>query len=181
MKLEEENEEASLDGSSVITRGRKSSRGSSRSLESLNSQASLEDDDTEMDKSKSPEQAENIEESSKGKANGNILYNYIKAGAPNLLYMFFLFIMFLLTQFLASAADFWVSFWTSQEELRAFYMRGNESDVVAASTSMLTFVNTTNVEMPIPDERLDGLLSTEMCMYVHGGLVISLFFVAIFR
>ena len=180
MKLMEENEEASLDGSSIMGRGRKNSRSSSRSMESINSQMSVDDDKDEKEKSNSPEQAENVEESSKGKANGNVLYNYIKAGAPNILYMFFLFLLFVLTQFLASAADFWVSFWTSQEELRAFYLRGNGSDVTA-STIELVSMNATETELPIHDERLDSLLSTEMCMYIHGALVISLFFVAIFR
>lgn len=51
-----------------------------------------------------------IEDSSKGKVKGSLALNYFKAGG-NWLTLSILLFSFVLVQFLASAADYWVSIW----------------------------------------------------------------------
>lgn len=51
-----------------------------------------------------------MEASSKGKVKGSITANYFKAGA-NWFWLFILVLLFIVAQFLASAADYWVSIW----------------------------------------------------------------------
>lgn len=64
------------------------------------------DDDEDGNKTEGVE----MEASSKGKVKGSIAGNYFKAGAHWSI-LFVLAISFLIVQFLASAADYWVSIW----------------------------------------------------------------------
>lgn len=57
-----------------------------------------------------PEKGVGMEASSKGKVNGSIAVNYFKSGA-NWFYLFVVAFAFLVTQLLASAADYWVAIW----------------------------------------------------------------------
>ena len=51
-----------------------------------------------------------MEESSKGKVKGSVTANYFRAGA-NWFGISLLLIFFIISQILASAADYWVSVW----------------------------------------------------------------------
>jgi len=111
-------------------------------------------DDDEIE----PEVHKNVEESSKGKIKGNLAMHYLKAGGsiPKII---FVFILFLATQAIASTFDYYVGFWTDQEELRSFYK------------------NSTTVT----DEELSYLLDSNLLIYIGGILIIALFLKAIIR
>lgn len=89
-----------------------SSRSSNKSLRSMStssSKASLRSLGDE-NKQEEKEQGIGMEESSKGKVKGSISANYFRAGA-NWFGLFVLLVFFIISQILASAADYWVSVW----------------------------------------------------------------------
>ncbi|XP_058822716.1 ATP-binding cassette sub-family C member 4-like [Topomyia yanbarensis] len=174
-------EEETGDGeSSVMTLDkRRGSRSSSKSFaSSFHSLNDLSEDDQadaknkDEEKSKSPNVNENMEMSSKGTVQGSVLMNYIRCGA-NPVILFGLLLLFLATQVVASGADLWVAFWTSQEEQRIF-QRDNE-------TSTIDRTNSSTSDDLLPPAGGAPLLSTEICMAVHGALVTSVFLIAIIR
>ena len=102
----------------------------------------------------------NLEQTSRNKVQGSLLMQYLKSGASpcNLL---ILFVLFVVTQMLVSSFDWFVSFWTRQEEMRTVLGK-----------------NLTSVE----EEMIaDEPLATETCLYIHGGLVLSLFVIGLIR
>ncbi|KAL9698307.1 hypothetical protein quinque_001748 [Culex quinquefasciatus] len=182
-KLEEETGDGE---SSIVTSGKRSrrdSRASSRSIASSSQSLddfddeTLEGDKSEKEKSKSPEDNQNIEMSSKGTVQGSVLLNYVRCGA-NPFIVFGLLLLFIATQIAASGADFWVAYWTSQEEQRIF-LRQNGTDAVASIRANSSGV----LEATVPEGDFveEPLLSTELCMAVHGALVVSVFLIAISR
>lgn len=74
-------------------------------MSSLNSDGSYHGDNDEEEV-----KGVEMEASSKGKVKGSLAGNYFKAGA-NWFWLFILGIAFVLTQVLASGADYWVSVW----------------------------------------------------------------------
>lgn len=85
---------------------RRSSNKSLRSLSTSSSKASLQDENKEDEN----EQGIGLEESSKGKVKGSVTASYFRAGA-NWFGLFILLLFFVISQILASAADYWVSVW----------------------------------------------------------------------
>lgn len=76
---------------------------------SLRSQKSVKDNDNrEEDEEK--EEMHALEESSRGKIKGPLLFNYLNSAEKPML-LFLALSLFLLTQILASTADFWVGNW----------------------------------------------------------------------
>lgn len=108
-----------------------------------------------------PEPQAEMEASSKGKVKENLLLSYLHAGA-HWSVIGVLFIMFVVTQILASGADKWVSYWTRQEELRLLQRKANGTD-------------------PLIEGDDGPLLSTETCIYIHGGLMLALAVFALTR
>lgn len=106
-ELEEEIEPQ--DGTKV--RSRTHSRSSTRSVSS-SSLHSVGGDDEPNDEimTKSIENIQQMETSSKGKVKGSLFGNYFRSGG-NLIALILVGILFLLAQVLASSADYWVSFW----------------------------------------------------------------------
>lgn len=138
-----------------------------RSL-SRTSSTSSEDDDAKSVKSVEAEEHEkqtNVEEMSKGRVKGNVTMAYLKAGGNNFK-LFFAGFLFALTQTIASVSDYWVGFWTSQEEKRAT-LRNSTLDVNKA--------NDTLVEVD------ENILPSDTLVYVGGFLIVSLFVFAIIR
>ncbi len=88
-------------------RSRTNSRSSVRSSKSLVSQRSV---DESKEKGKSVEVLQQMEASSKGQVKGSVSGTYLTSGA-NFFVLAIIFILFGLTQVLASGADYWVSFW----------------------------------------------------------------------
>lgn len=147
---------------------RTDSRMSIKSSKSISESDSKSIDESKAD-GKSVEALQQMEGSSKGQVKGSVSGTYFTSGA-NFLVLAVVLILFALTQALASGADYWVSFWTSQEELRTFY--SNISDPEAESS----FNETEQVDL-----NANGLLTTETLIYIHGGLMAALFTIALCR
>lgn len=106
----------------------------------------------------------NLEQSSKGSVEGSLFLRYLRSGG-NVWTVSFVIFLFVVTQTIASSFDWFVSFWTRQEELRAAQN--------ATTTTTIKEIN---------DIANDGpVLSTNACLYIHGGLILSLFIVGICR
>lgn len=87
-----------------------SRRSSTRSASSNSLNGSTDGSDIDDDEDGKKTEGVELEASSKGKVKGSIAGNYFKAGAHWSI-LFVLAISFLIVQFLASAADYWVSIW----------------------------------------------------------------------
>lgn len=107
-KVDEEN-----DGDSTFTatnRSRTNSRSSLKSSRSLSSDSENASADERNANGKSADPLQQMEASSKGQVKGSVSGTYFRSGA-NIFVLFIIFILFGLTQMLASGADYWVSFW----------------------------------------------------------------------
>ncbi|KAG4077286.1 hypothetical protein HA402_009915 [Bradysia odoriphaga] len=170
-----------LTSDDVITEGTDENSLTARSLSRTDSRSSIksskqslsEKDSQSADESKvhgkSVEALQQMEASSKGQVKGSVSGTYFTSGA-NFFVLAVVFILFGLTQVLASGADYWVSFWTSQEELRTYYSNASNSE---AESSF-------NETEPI-DSNASSLLTTETLIYIHGGLMAALFTIALCR
>ncbi|KAJ6642102.1 ATP-binding cassette subfamily C member 4 [Pseudolycoriella hygida] len=114
----------------------------------------------------SKEEVAKLEDVSKNKNQDSAFISYFRSGA-NVWSLTSLFMLFLLSQVLASGCDFWVAFWTAQEENRNF--QRNE----------LAFSDDRNISQT--DNSVTGVLTTYLCMFIHGVLVTALFIVALAR
>uniref|UniRef100_A0A182IVJ8 Uncharacterized protein n=1 Tax=Anopheles atroparvus TaxID=41427 RepID=A0A182IVJ8_ANOAO len=165
-KNEEEDTDGSISGTGGDKRSRRDSRASARSVGS--SMHDLTDEEQKLDERERAADApvqSNMEGTSRGKVQGSVLLSYIGSGA-NPIVMVGLLALFLATQLAASGADYWVAFWTSQEEQRIFQ-----------KAHQATTANAT--EEGTVEQR--PLLSTDLCMAIHGALVSSIFIIAICR
>ena len=166
MKIAEQTEEE-------IIKARSLSRSSSRSTTSLHS---VKDDTISTESEEEEEEHEkqtNEEEISKGKVKGNITINYLKAGG-NIFKIFFAVFLFTLTQAIASVSDYWVGFWTQQEEKRRY-----EHGALKASSDNSTLISTSNDTVTATAHS--NLLPSETLLYVGGFLIVALFVFAIIR
>lgn len=149
-----------------------------------------------LDKTKSVEQLQQLEQSSKGLVKGSVFGMYLKSGA-NVCVLLIIASLFLITQFLASGADYWVSYWTAQEELREY----NSAQSRTANLTLVddpivdTFsgnqdptLSTNETVNLLTNGRQDnflydlyGLISTQWCINIHGSLMAGLFVFALIR
>lgn len=151
-------------------RRRSLSRSSSNSATSVKSTDEKEDDQEDGAEEKEEEVQKNVEESSKGKIKGNVAMNYLKAGG-NIFKISFVFFLFLLTQAIASASDYFVGFWTHQEEMRRFYSSNlSFDDEISTLASDL-----------VKNESHERIFDSDVLVYFGGILVVALFFIAIIR
>lgn len=181
--LESMNEDSASEGRSrknslsSSNTSRKSSVGSLKDLDGLKSET-----ETLVKETDKPDIAKqmNLELTSRGTVKGSIFMNYLKSGG-NMFFIFVIFLLFAFTQALASVSDFFVSFWTRQEEQRIFESRiTNLTDSLAGNeTDLAEDINAATASMRSTEET--SLLSTEMCIYIQGTLVISIFVVGLIR
>lgn len=174
--------------------GRRSGRSSSRSLASSRHTLDGDNESDNEEERKVLEEAHRMEATSKGTVKGSVAGNYMKSSGSYVIPVIII-ILFILTQFSASFADFWVSFWTKQEELRSYYENHNftvdnvgpfsgDLDLVMPNeTFLVDQFNSTLNETTV--ERQTGpvayLLSTDFCMSIHGILIIAIFVIGITR
>ncbi|XP_070491925.1 probable multidrug resistance-associated protein lethal(2)03659 [Chironomus tepperi] len=151
-------------------RRRSLSRSSSNSSTSVKSDDKKEVEEESEVEEKEQEVQKNVEESSKGKIKGNVAMNYLKAGG-NTCKISFVFFLFLLTQAIASASDYFVGFWTHQEEMRRFY--SSNSTIEDENSTLSTALN--------ENEEHERIFDSDMLVYFGGILIVALFFIAIFR
>ncbi|KAK4880096.1 hypothetical protein RN001_008242 [Aquatica leii] len=137
----------------ISSRNRSSSMTSTRSESSIIESLLQEEDDENEVKVK-----EMQEESSKGKVKGSLFLNYLLAGG-NVIIVGIVLLLYVLTQMSASAVDYFVSYWVKVEELRTEYA--------------IVHNNTLAEEFPEP--------GMNTFLYIYGGLIIMLFFIALTR
>ncbi|CAO1401294.1 unnamed protein product [Diamesa serratosioi] len=157
-------------------------RGSiTKSVSSLNSE-SLEDCEEEKIEEKEQQKEINVELMSKGKVQGNVSMNYLRAGANSAVLLLSVF-LFLFTQVLASMSDYWVSFWIRTEEKRDLLSSLMFSEQNELNETLIQVANNNNNTIDaesIRDESF-GLFSSEWLIYIGGILVLCLFILAIIR
>ncbi|GAB0087984.1 multidrug resistance-associated protein 4 [Sergentomyia squamirostris] len=115
-----------------------------------------------------------LESSSKGTVKGSLFLNYLKAGG-NWVVLSIILLLFIITQFMASAFDYFVAFWTSQEELRKVYGIAGENQTLLMGNQTPKLVDN------YKETDVSSLFSSETCVYIAGGLVLSLFVVGLIR
>ncbi|PSN42283.1 Multidrug resistance-associated protein 4 [Blattella germanica] len=124
-------------------------------------------------KEEEPEEKEvvpvNVEASSKGTLQHSVYIEYLKSGA-NLFVVSIIALMFLAAQTAASATDWWMGYWTRQEELRVYY-----EDILSLGTS------TSNETWQEAKEGLATLESKDTYLYIYAGIVTALFSITITR
>lgn len=98
-----------------------------------------------------------IEETSAGKVEGSLLWNYLSSAQRPIL-LVFLCAAFVCAQILASSADIWVSYWTRKEENRKQNSTLNDDDGIHSSE-----------------------WSTNTYIYIYIGLITLLFVIAFTR
>lgn len=114
----------------------------------------------------------NVEASSKGKLKQSIYIEYFRSGA-NLCVVFVIGILFLLAQTAASVTDWWMAYWTTQEEVRTFYEGQNWSEIWK--------VDNNSALGDAGHFRLEQMLSTHTYLYIYTCIVTTLFVVTIIR
>lgn len=126
-----------------------------------------------------PDQAMQMESSSKGKVKGSNALNYFNAAA-HWSVLASLAILFILTQLFASGADYWVSYFTKQEESRLFYSKQDGASLKMFDENNVTIskLNETSSQDQASDAQW---LSTDMCLYIHGGFMLGLWTLASIR
>lgn len=123
----------------------------------------------EIQAEEEPEQVKQMESSSKGKVKGSNALNYFRASS-NWCVLGMLAVLFVLAQLFASGADYWVSYFTKEEELRAFKGRYDNSLAQPDDEDVqIVRINNTRSE-----DETAPLLSTDMCLYIHGALMLGL-------
>ncbi|GFG28327.1 hypothetical protein Cfor_09080 [Coptotermes formosanus] len=112
----------------------------------------------EEDEDEAEEADENAELIAKGKLKASLYLKYFHSGASPFI-LFLLFLILIIGQMASSGADFWVMYWTNQEELWQYYANNNtERDKLNFTDSPIENAqpSTTSVEQPT-----DLNLSTE--------------------
>ncbi|XP_055319307.1 ATP-binding cassette subfamily C member 4-like [Sitodiplosis mosellana] len=176
-----EEESSNEENISAVSRSRKSSilSTSSSGKSSIHESEQLNEHDEEEPK----DEGVQMEESSKGKVKGSVSASYFKAGA-NCLVLFVLGFSFVFVQILGSGADYWVSVWTKQEEMRATnnnqYLTNELNNTSTRQLVDKSNVSDTKSTDSFKPESL-FILSTEMCIYIHGALIASVFVIGIMR
>jgi ABC-type multidrug transport system fused ATPase/permease subunit len=114
----------------------------------------------------------NVEASSKGTLKHSVYIEYFRSGA-NLCVVFVIGLMFLLAQTAASITDWWMAYWTTQEELRSFYEKQ-----ISLATQAIDSNSTLEGEY---HKNLQEMLSTYTYLYIYTGIVVTLFTITIIR
>lgn len=105
-----QSDQTDADEDSKSIKGRRSRTNSLSSTVSSKSVEEGLDEIETTDKDKSVEQLQQLELSSKGMVKGSVFAMYLRSGS-NLCGLFVVMMLFLITQVMASAADYWVSYW----------------------------------------------------------------------
>jgi ABC-type multidrug transport system, ATPase and permease components len=112
----------------------------------------------------------NVEASSKGVLKHSVYIEYFRSGT-NFCTVFIVTLMFLTAQTAASVTDWWMSYWTTQEELRPRY--NNETSPQNGSLQDVVCNETEKYVIEIP--------SQDIYVYIYSGIVTVLFVVTIIR
>lgn len=149
-----------------------------QSISRSTSRSSSASGETEMNEKEDENEhkvQKNVEESSKGKIKGNVGINYLRAGGSTCK-IIFVALLFLITQAIASMSDYFVGFWTHQEEMRKYILTNS-------STSVNEINDTSSDDLSLKNNLYVGetLLESDLLVYIGGILIIALFVIAIIR
>nr|CAD7424074.1 unnamed protein product [Timema monikensis] len=140
---------------------------STRSKVSRRSSIALESEIVELD----PPSSDHIEKSSKGKIARSMYIEYMRAGT-NICGFLGVVLMFLLSQGAASGADYWMSYWVTQEESLAYYDQLPDN-----YTELNRSFEDTNIIL-IPRE---DLFSTETSLHIYTAIIVFLLVITFSR
>lgn len=136
-----------------------------RKLSSQLSQQSQLEEDEEDDGAEADENAELI---AKGKLKASVYYKYFRAGG-SICTLILLVLVLLIGQMASSGADYWVTYWTNQEELRKYYTDialFNYTNPVNSSMENLqlnseSFENLTTTDFPDISNNVSDIITLE--------------------
>lgn len=135
--------------------------------------AEQDEDDDEKEDEPEIKMKDLQEESSKGKVHGSLLLKYFFAGG-NCCFVFTVIALYLLAQGAAMGVDYFVSFWVKVEELKTTNL-----NLTATGNNVNNI--TSDVEIS-PLNVFDALhWERDTFIYIYGGLVLALFFLALSR
>nr|CAD7200060.1 unnamed protein product [Timema douglasi] len=156
-----------------------------RQLSSQLSNQSLEEpEETE-------EPTETQELMSKGSLKSTVYMNYFKSGG-GIYTLLFLVVVLVLGQMASSGADYWVTFWTNQEELRKYYsdleleksvfdLHENSTEIPLQGVSNISDVGpqpTRNLSRNLTQEVI---FSTETSLYIYTVCILGSVIITIIR
>nr|CAD7398178.1 unnamed protein product [Timema poppensis] len=141
---------------------------------STKSKASTVPDDVE-EPEETEVQQQLFEASSKGKSERSVYAEYFCSGA-NCLGLFLMSSFFIVAQAAASGADYWMSFWVTQEELRSYYQSPEFQYDLNTTKNNASAKESEIFLLPVED-----LLSTQLCLYIYTGIVVFLIVIAFVR
>ncbi|XP_030759733.1 multidrug resistance-associated protein 4-like [Sitophilus oryzae] len=94
--------------------------------------------------------------------------------------LIFVFILFLLSMLACTGTDYWVAFWTSQEDIRYTSINNtvlNQSDVIFATEINQSNIKIFDRDVIFDDVVIDGthyqLLKTDVSIYIYSALIVS--------
>nr|CAD7262112.1 unnamed protein product [Timema shepardi] len=137
------------------------------------------------------EPTETQELMSKGSLKSTVYMNYFKSGG-GIYTLLFLVVVLVLGQMASSGADYWVTFWTNQEELRKYYsdleLEKSVFDLHENSTELpLQGVSNISDVGPQPTRNLsrnltqEVIFSTETSLYIYTVCILGSVIITIIR
>ncbi|XP_046622340.1 ATP-binding cassette subfamily C member 4-like [Neodiprion virginianus] len=109
------------------------------------------------------------EEMATGEMSNKVYWGYFKAGG-NTCFLAFLLLVFIAAQLSSSGTDYWVTYWTNQEILKA--VSSSNSSVRAGNDSK-------GATTPFYDEY--GVFRTDLAVYIYTGCIILCIFLTSMR
>lgn len=154
----------------------------------LSTQVTTEENDDD-----GAEADENAELISKGKMKASVYLKYFRSGASPFV-LFLLLLVLIIGQMASSGADYWVTLWTNQEELRRYY---KDKALEANAWSRFEEVNgtlTSNESLVLNDSTTNDmfgsnatrfvepeLLETDTAIYIYTGFILGSVFITSIR
>ncbi|XP_047107045.1 ATP-binding cassette sub-family C member 4-like [Schistocerca piceifrons] len=186
----EENKSSQTFGRQLSRFSRQISRASTRSASSYHGSLIEEEEDEEA--------PDMMEATTKGVVKKSPYVGYFRSGT-NYFVIFMIILLFALAQTLASGSDYFISYWTTQEETRMMYMQKLNSlldtnssavyDELLTENNMtsqgnktfnvMEFVTTNNETNQ--DSLLSGLYETETLIYMYVAIIVGLLVIAFTR
>ncbi|XP_046392414.1 ATP-binding cassette sub-family C member 4-like isoform X2 [Ischnura elegans] len=156
-----------------------SKEGKGNSLSRQTSRGSSRTNSESMDADEIEEKQKVEESRSHGSVSGSVYGRYFAAGGHPCVIVI-LFLLFFMAQALASACDFWVTFWTNMEELRQKDIllekslgTATEPGFSFANESLVPEFNTSFTEKMahVNGDPLYLVFNTENCIYIYSTLI----------
>ncbi|KAK4880755.1 hypothetical protein RN001_008901 [Aquatica leii] len=156
-----------------------------------------------VEEEKTLEEPQQVEEQrSSGSVSSSVYKAYFKSGANNFC-IFLLVLLFLLAQFFASSADYFLTYWVNLEQVRSDYsasayhnlkmvQSNNTNHTVYVSDDIISFVSPSNADstetsaalannVTIPGSDSFWFFSRETCIYIYSGIALAVIVITLTR